>query len=445
MSTFAHPAHTRVFVQVSRRYREGFIVFLIAMEEPGTATGKAAAHSNGTPPESFQHPQAFGQPTTPAAKCLYVIRQKSVISRADLITATGLSQPTITRAITTLLNEDYVVARDDLARSHGRGRPTTPVELAKPSWMLAGIAVGTKETFLSVFDIRGRTIRESTIDTPVAELTESDFIQHIMAGLHRLVTGLEHTLLSVGVTTSGQVSRDGVVSAPNLGWEQVDVAASLRYQFSVPVSVSSAVPAILGSEMQAGDLLVSDDSERTLVLFADDSIGAAYTNPSGVHPIEVLPPISNTELDISAAAPEKTLITRYILQQIAGLSPATEGASSAPAEHSPHTLADAVAIADSDTAVRKILDARASALAKLTVDLVKEYKISTVVVAGSAFVDDPLAPKIFAATVREIMTKEKAPKMRMVPTHEEVVRSITRAAALDQMLREPLKLVPSDG
>ena len=94
--------------------------------------------------------------------------------------------------------------------------------------------------------------------------------------------------------------------------------------------------------------------------------------------------------------------------------------------------------------MRKILDARASALAKLTVDLVKEHKISTVVVAGSAFVDDPLAPKIFAATVREIMTKEKAPKMRMVPTHEEVVRSITRAAALDQMLREPLKLVRSD-
>ena len=251
-------------------------------------------------------------------------------------------------------------------------------------------------------------------------------------------------MLSVGVTTSGQVSRDGVVSAPNLGWEQVDVAASLRYQFSVPVSVSSAVPAILGSEMQAGDLLVSDDSERTLVLFADDSIGAAYTNPSGVHPIDVLPPISNTELDISAEAPEKTLITHYILQQIAGLSPATESASSAPAEYSPQTLADAVAIADSDTAVRKILDARASALAKLTVDLVKEHKISTVVVAGSAFVDDPLAPKIFAATVREIMTKEKAPKMRMVPTHEEVVRSITRAAALDQMLREPLKLVRSD-
>ncbi|WP_448859860.1 ROK family protein [Corynebacterium propinquum] len=409
------------------------------MDAPGQATGKAtgkATGNAGNAAESFPQPQAFGQPTTPAAKCLYVIRQNSVISRADLITATGLSQPTITRAITTLLAEGYVVAREDLARSHGRGRPTTPVELAKPQWMLAGIAVGTKETFLSVFDIRGRTIRESTIDTPVAQLSESDFIQHIMAGLHRLVTGLEHTLLSVGVTTSGQVSRDGVVSAPNLGWEQVDVAAALRYQFSVPVSVSSAVPAILGSEMQAGDLLVTDDADRTLVLFADDSLGSAFTNTLGVHPIEILPPVSDDTLGFAEAAPEKSLITSSILARITEKFPELDPA--------PATLAQAVALAADNEGVREILDARASALARLTVDLVKKYRISTVVVAGSAFVDDSRAPKLFAATVREIMTTAKAPKMRMIPTHEEVVRSITRAAALDQMLREPLDLVPSD-
>ncbi|WP_082150569.1 ROK family transcriptional regulator [Corynebacterium propinquum] len=412
------------------------------MDAPGQATGKATgkatgnAGNAGNAAESFPQPQAFGQPTTPAAKCLYVIRQNSVISRADLITATSLSQPTITRAITTLLAEGYVVAREDLARSHGRGRPTTPVELAKPQWMLAGIAVGTKETFLSVFDIRGRTIRESTIDTPVAQLSESDFIQHIMAGLHRLVTGLEHTLLSVGVTTSGQVSRDGVVSAPNLGWEQVDVAAALRYQFSVPVSVSSAVPAILGSEMQAGDLLVTDDADRTLVLFADDSLGAAFTNTLGVHPIEILPTVSDDTLGFAEATPEKSLITSSILARITEKFPELDPV--------PATLAQAVALAADNEGVREILDARASALARLTVDLVEEYRISTVVVAGSAFVDDSRAPKLFAATVREIMTTAKAPKMRMIPTHEEVVRSITRAAALDQMLREPLDLVPND-
>ncbi|WP_448857896.1 ROK family protein [Corynebacterium propinquum] len=405
------------------------------MDAPGQATGKATGNA-GNAADSFPQPQAFGQPTTPAAKCLYVIRQNSVISRADLITATGLSQPTITRAITTLLAEGYVVAREDLARSHGRGRPTTPVELAKPQWMLAGIAVGTKETFLSVFDIRGRTIRESTIDTPVAQLSESDFIQHIMAGLHRLVTGLEHTLLSVGVTTSGQVSRDGVVSAPNLGWEQVDVAAALRYQFSVPVSVSSAVPAILGSEMQAGDLLVTDDADRTLVLFADDSLGSAFTNTLGVHPIEILPTVSDDTLGFAESTPEKSLITSSILARITEKFPELDPA--------PATLAQAVALAADNEGVREILDARASALARLTVDLVEKYRISTVVVAGSAFVDDSRAPKLFAATVREIMTTAKAPKMRMIPTHEEVVRSITRAAALDQMLREPLDLVPSD-
>ena len=188
--------------------------------------------------------------------------------------------------------------------------------------------------------------------------------------------------------------------------------------------------------MQAGDLLVTDDADRTLVLFADDSLGAAFTNTLGVHPIEILPTVSDDTLGFAEAAPEKSLITSSILARITEKFPELDPA--------PATLAQAVALAADNEGVREILDARASALARLTVDLVKKYRISTVVVAGSAFVDDSRAPKLFAATVREIMTTAKAPKMRMIPTHEEVVRSITRAAALDQMLREPLDLVPSD-
>ena len=61
---------------------------------------------------------------------------------------------------------------------------------------------------------------------------------------------------------------------------------------------------------------------------------------------------------------------------------------------------------------------------------------TSVVVAGSAFIDDPLAPAPFARTVRS--TVACSPELRMIPTHREMVRDIARAVALDLVLREPL-------
>src|SRR5699024_1814438 len=121
-------------------------------------------------------------------------------------------------------------------------------------WILVGIAIGTSRTHIALFDTMGRTLREDDIATPVARLSESDFIEHIMAGVNRLTTGISRTLVSVGVTTSGNVDEDGLVWASNLGWEGVDIAGRLRYQVNVPVVVAPAIPAIFGSQTHSAEL-----------------------------------------------------------------------------------------------------------------------------------------------------------------------------------------------
>ena len=70
--------------------------------------------------------------------------------------------------------------------------------------------------------------------------------------------------------------------------------------------------------------------------------------------------------------------------------------------------------------------------------LCSNYSPATVVVAGSAFIDDPLASAPFARTVRS--EANCRPELRLIPTHREVVRDIARAVALDHVLREPLKV-----
>ena len=150
----------------------------------------------------------FSRPRTPAAKCLHLVRLHQIVTRSELVEATGLSQPTITRAISALIGAGLVHERTDLTRSQGRGRPTIPLELTNHAALHAGIAVGTSTTYIGLFDTRGRTIRDADVPTPVAELTESDFIEHVMAGLNRLTAGLDRPLASVGVR--------GIGSAPAL-------------------------------------------------------------------------------------------------------------------------------------------------------------------------------------------------------------------------------------
>jgi len=259
-------------------------------------------------------------------------------------------------------------------------------------------------TYVALFDLKGRALRAVDIDIPVAELSEDDFIQHIMAGLNRLRAGLDRPLATIGVTTSGTVTEAGEVHAPNLGWRGVDIGAQMRAQFGVPVVVTSAAAAIVGSEVQSRDDL---DTRSVMALFADDSIACAVTSGGGVRPVAVA---------------REDLTTQGLVDEIAipGI----------------RTLHDALTTPEHHTTARAALDHRACRLGALTARLHAEHSPATVVVAGSAFIDDPGAPAPFARAVRD-----KIPggvNLRMIPTHREMVRDIARAVALDLVLREPL-------
>ncbi|MHA2787745.1 ROK family protein [Corynebacterium sp. S7] len=357
---------------------------------------------------SSSHPP-FSRLRTPVAKCLHLIRLNPVTSRSELVEATGLSQPTITRAMSALIKAGYAVERNDLTRSQGRGRPTIPLEIAETHSIHAGIAVGTTSTYIALFDIKGHTLRDTDISTPVAALTPDDFVQHIMAGLNRLTAGMDRPISSVGVTTSGTVSRDGVVNASNLGWKNVNIAAQLREQFSVPVTVSGIVPGIIGSEIQSSE---SVNPSGIMSLFADDSIGAAVSGQDGVTSINIDRPDLTTD------------------GLLAGIN-----------NPDLHTLKDAVELGENYPASRGCLDRRATELGSVAAELIRSHSPSTFVVAGSAFLDDPQAPGLFARQVRASLPENTKLNLRMIPTHREVVRDIARAVALDYVLHEPLSVL----
>ena len=344
----------------------------------------------------------FSRPRTPAAKCLHLIRLHETTSRSDLVKATGLSQPTVTRAISALVGAGYVTERNDLTQSKGRGRPTIPLELADTPGVHAGVSVGTASTYVALFDLKGRTLLCRDMDITVKNVSEDDFIQSMMAELNQMTTKVDRPLRTVGVTTSGTVRDGGKVFAPNLGWDGVDIGEQLREQFSVPVEVSSISSAIVGSEMQS---TASLNIPSVMALFADDSIACAVSVADGVQPIEV---------------EQGALTTKGLLDII----------------QKPTVRTLRQAVEDAAEGTRAALDDRARGLGSLVAGLCSDHSPATVVVAGSAFIDDPLSSGPFARTVRE--GTDCPVDLRLIPSHQDVVRDIARAVALDYVLREPL-------
>lgn len=371
----------------------------------------------------------YARPTRPAAMCLHLIRQCHHITRPELVAATGLSQSTIARATAALIRDGFIEERPDHVRRPRRGRPTIPLQLRHGGPLYAGVAIGTTATYVAFYDLRGRTVASTSVDISVARTSPQDLLEHIIAAINRLNTGVGRPLASVGVTTSGHVSDHGVVTAANLGWEKVDFSAALRYHFDVPVSVTGAVPAILGAEMHTGALPPKGTRVApTLALFADDSVSAAISGADAVRQIATLPAPQGRLLPTAGRSSEDCLSTRGFLGLLR-----ERGFSSA-------TLTGAVRAGTRDARVRELLDERALLLADAAGALARSHGAGTIVLAGSAFSQDQRAPRVFARRIAA--TGPGRLSLRMIPAHRDIVHTIARAVALDSVLRVPEDLPP---
>lgn len=224
----------------------------------------------------------FSRPHTPAAVCMHIIRLRQPVSRGILKELSGKSQPTVTRAVNALIEHGLVQERADLAVAKRPGRPTVPVQLGNSPWAQVGIALGTNSTYIGAYNTRGQVLREKFVEVAPIQMTPLDFINVLEPHVRSLVEGTGLPLANLGISSSGTVDAEGIITAPNLGWSQVDIAQLLRAKFEVPISVASVISAIAGAEQQ----LQSPEHEHTVLLFyVDDTVGAAVLTPDGVRPL----------------------------------------------------------------------------------------------------------------------------------------------------------------
>lgn len=199
------------------------------------------------------------------AAVLQAIRDAGATRLADLIRSTGLSRPTVTAAVATLIRDGWVEETEapdsDLPRM---GRPARVVRFRADAQHVVGIDVGPHTVHCAVADLTGNLVAQVRRDVE-EPASHAALIEHVHAtvGLVLARAGVaQSSIAAVGVGTPGIVDerRGAVVQAPSVpGWTTLELSRTLQRNIACPVYVENDVNLAVVAERSSGTWGEADD------------------------------------------------------------------------------------------------------------------------------------------------------------------------------------------
>lgn len=129
------------------------------------------------------------------------IQTDAPITRADLVSATGLSYPTVMKIADTLLENEIVEwIVDDKQERSGRGRPASYMQMAQSSAQVIAISFHSSYILATRSSLDGRTMEKLQCPIPTSYL-------EILQSAHRLIKNLQNNspsrTLGLGLAAPG--------------------------------------------------------------------------------------------------------------------------------------------------------------------------------------------------------------------------------------------------
>lgn len=191
---------------------------------------------------------------------LQTLYSEGTQSRADIARSTGLTRVTVSDLVAELMGEGLIVEtgqREDIRP----GKPATLLDLDRGAFQIVGIDLSEHRLFRgAVLDLDGQIL--SRADIALDGSVGLDAVAKVIALAETLIGQATAPLLGLGVGSPGVVDLSGVVlSAPNLGWVDIDLQGLLVTRFGIPVVVANDANAAALAEHSFG----SADSDMMLV------------------------------------------------------------------------------------------------------------------------------------------------------------------------------------
>ncbi|GAB3423900.1 ROK family protein [Flindersiella endophytica] len=336
----------------------------------------------------------------------HILAAGQPISRTELVAATGLTRPTITRIVEELL-AGRLVGEAGLTHDGRAGRPRVGLTLSRTGPAGLGLDIRADGLAACVVDLTG-AVRHLAF-APYADLDDA-------AGVLAAVARMAHAAVAVGsdeglgvvtatLAVPGPVDGGVVRSAPALGWHDVDAGSLLREHLARPVAVGNEA-----GLAALGELYASDNTLDSFVYVSGGlGIGAGivlsgqllrgqrgWSGELGHVPVS---PGDGRPCDCGA---------RGCLQAYAGL-PAILGDQPSPAGTTPEAAISARA-ESGDPATLAALETAGTALGIALAGALNVLDVGTVLLGGSfALLSSWLLPHLTPEIERRVLTACWAP------------------------------------
>jgi predicted NBD/HSP70 family sugar kinase len=172
------------------------------------------------------------------------------LSRSELVTRTGLTRSGIRAVLSDLVSLD--LAREERATSQGvPGRPSPLVRPNPAGATVLALEIAVDSLAVGVIGLGGEVADSVRVDRPRGRFSLEETVDDLIE-LARVVRARARTrgsTIGVAVAVAGIVRRsDGVVRrAPNLGWRDVPLGASLAAALKTTLPISVANDGDLGA------------------------------------------------------------------------------------------------------------------------------------------------------------------------------------------------------
>lgn len=146
-------------------------------------------------------------------KVLECLQQQGPLSRADLTRETGISAPTVSKAVSDLL--DSGLLEEGEASENVLGRPGKRLMLAKDSAQVAGVVLDPVTCSVVCASLDGRIDEQRTVSfsTPTSYAI---LIRQLIAAVSEVIDSASATTLGIGVSTPGLLDGSECLFSPNL-------------------------------------------------------------------------------------------------------------------------------------------------------------------------------------------------------------------------------------
>jgi predicted NBD/HSP70 family sugar kinase len=207
------------------------------------------------------------------ARVLRLLKEKGVLSRAEVARYLGVTRSTVTLVIGELIEKGLIVPTGEAFVTQLTGRPGAALKLNREGAFFLGVEIGATEVHLLLIDLFGSIIHRETVPhrSTRSEVVCQDLIDLILRVWSERLKNSDR-VRGVGFAVSGLINTRGVIrKAPTLGWHEVDLKNELLVKLPLPAFAENDANAAALAELSFGGRVSCSD---LCVLLLSVGVGA---------------------------------------------------------------------------------------------------------------------------------------------------------------------------